>query len=142
MCTIRVFRELANQVAPRAGSVLRGQLKVHNSKSGTRQVGVSMANLSTIVPRQAKPARELSKLFLSQNTCVLHTSGASDMQKYMQNEQWSRETETLGPYCMMSRARLECPHTEAFVFTAPISPQICILLSYTVFYSLILSFGG
>ena len=40
MFTIRVFRELANQVAPRAGSVLRGQLKVHNSKSGTCQGGV------------------------------------------------------------------------------------------------------
>ena len=40
MCTIRVFRGLANQVAPRAGSVLRGRLKVHNSKSGTCQGGV------------------------------------------------------------------------------------------------------
>ena len=114
MCTIRVFRGLANQVAPRAGSVLRGRLKVHNSKSGTCQGGVFLVYcmmyfiilIYLIILQLSRGAS--GKEFFGARTHGFCTHQARPTCKNTGKvNNRSRETGTHGRYCIKSN----CDHS-------------------------------
>ena len=121
MCTIRVFRGLANQVAPRAGSVLRRRLKVHNSKSGTCQGGVFLVYcmmyfiilIYLIILQLSRGAS--GKEFFGARTHGFCTHQARPTCKNTGKvNNRSRETGTHGRYCIRT-IRCDCEYSQSHV---------------------------